>query len=337
MAELIEQQFKLVAIGGGGGASEVILGAHKYFSQSTVIIGVTDTGRSTGVARDLGRMPAPGDIRNSFAKLAKEPHSDMAHLLNYRFTSSAIREFEGMAIGNLMLAGLFQLHNDFGKAVEALSVAIPTIARIYPVSTENVHVCAELADRTIRRAEHQVRGLNKPEIKKLFLDKEDAKAYPPTIQAILEADIVVIGPGSFFTTIMANLLFRDIKVALKKTKAKVIFVCNSTTQPGQTEGFCVHDHCQRIVEHLGEGTIDTIVINKTTHLDINVVQHYASQGLSLLHPSEEEINIIKGLVPEVIVSDLVQQTQEHKNEWNKLDTIKYDKELLGSLLFSLAH
>jgi uncharacterized cofD-like protein len=327
---------KIVAIGGGGGTSHILLGARPYFTELSSIISVTDTGRSTGIARDLGKMPAPGDIRNNIANLSVDPESMLAQLLNFRFTTKSIPQLEGMAFGNLMIAAMHQMYGDFGKAVDALQKLVGTFAEIYPVSTEDTQIGAELMDGSLVRGEFEVRGLDKPRIKRLFLQNKNAEAYVPALIKIKGADVVVIGPGSYFTSLQATLLFNGMKEALAQTKAKVVYICNSTTQPGQTDGYTAYDHVKELVDFLGKGVLDCVFVNKTKNLDEELKIHYKENGLHLLEPTTHEILSIKGLVPGTIAHDFVDKSQQKVENWNKLDTIKYNTDLIGKLLGGIA-
>ncbi|MCU0490162.1 MAG: YvcK family protein [Chloroflexaceae bacterium] len=327
---------KLVAIGGGGGVSPLLLGARPYFTTLTAVIAVTDSGRSTGTARALADIPAPGDLRNALATLAAAPDSLWPRLLQHRFHSAAVPTLDGMAFGNLLLAALAELTGDFGGAVETVAGLTEPLAHVLPISTVNARLCAELEDGTTRMDELAVRGLNKPPIRRLTLDPPDAPAHPPVLQAIAEADLVALGPGSFYTSLLASLLFAGVVESLRETRARVVFICNSTTQPGQTDGMTALNHVQRLVELLGPGVLDVVLINRTPDLDEALLADYAAEGLHMLRPDDAEIEAIAalGVTPEV--RDFGPQLGQRRAQWNKQDTIRFDAARLGAALAELA-
>ena len=326
---------KLVAIGGGGGASQVALGAQPFFDHISVIVAVTDTGRSTGVARSLAAMPAPGDLRNTLATLARDPSGLWPRLLQQRFCSTEHPALDGMAFGNLALVALTELLGDIASASAALAGLLDPIAQVLPASTANVQLCAELADGAIVRGELAVRGLHKPAIRRVFLERP-APAYSVAIEAIMGADIVAIGPGSFFTSLQAALCFDGMLEAPRRTPAQVVFVCNTTTQPGQTDTMSAFEHVQSLVKLLGAGTLDVALINRSTNLDPRLLESYAAEGLVLLNPDEAEIGRVAELGVRLIVRDFAERAAGMRTLWNKQDTISHNPALLGAALAELA-
>src|SRR5262245_26862604 len=224
----------VAAIAGGGGATQVLKAAQSFAEKLTAIFAVTDTGRSTGLARQIGRIPAPGDLRATIAGFATDPL--IADLLQHRFDGAGVPQLEGMAFGNLLLAALAQVTGDFAAAVEQTARLAGCAADVLPIAAADAQLRAELKDGTIVEGELAVRGLNKSPIARLFL-RDITPAYPPALDAIRSADLVVIGPGSLFTTLLVNLLFDGVAEALHAARGQVIYICNTTTQSGQTEGF----------------------------------------------------------------------------------------------------
>lgn len=326
----------LVVIGGGGGVSQVLLGARPYFGALTAVIAVTDTGRSTGTARAVAAMPAPGDIRNTLAALSRDPASLLARLMQHRISSPQVPLLDGMAFGNLLLAALTQMTGDFAEAVEAASLMVGTTARVLPISTVNTHLCAELEDGSVAENELAVRALNKAPIGRLYLSTPAAPTYPPVLQAIAQADVVVIGPGSFFTSVLANLLFEGVAEALRQTRATVVFVCNTTTQPGQTDGLSLSDHVARVVDLVGPGTLDLALVNRAEGLRPELVAQYVADGLRLLHPTDDELARIAALGVQPLVRNFAETTDGKRTLWDKQDTIRHDPTLLGLALWKIA-
>lgn len=326
----------LLVIGGGGGVSQVLLGARPYFSSLAAAIAVTDTGRSTGAARALADMPAPGDLRNTLGALAHDPDGLMARLLQYRFSSPDAQLLDGMAFGNLLIAALTQLTGDFGLAIETVSRMVDATARIMPISTVNTQLRAELTDGRIMEDELAVRGLNKAPISRLYLSTAGAATYPPVLEAIAAADIVVLGPGSFFTSVMAALLFEGLAEALHATRARVVFVCNTTTQPGQTDGCTIAEHVRHLVGLLGRGAVDIALINRSDNIPEAIEEQYRSDGVHLLRPTDEEIRTIAELGVMPLVRDFAEVVEKKRTLWNKVDTIRHDPALLGKVLREIA-
>jgi len=329
------KQHRLVAIGGGGGVSQVILGARPYFEELTAVVAVTDTGRSTGVARLIGDIPAPGDLRSTLANLAPDPEALWPKLLQHRFHTQLLPELDGMAFGNLLIAALTQLTGDFAQALALTAELVGQTAQVLPVSTANTQLCAELADGQIVEQEFAVRGLQKAPIKRLFLAASTAQAYPPVLAAIEAADLVVLGPGSLFTSVLASLLFHGIVGALQQTKAQVVFVCNTTTQPGQTDGFSLLEHLRQMVAMLGPGTLDYALINHSPELPAPLIAAYAQEGLILLQPKAAELAQIAAWGVKPIVADFVEVTANKRILWAKADTLRHQPALVGQTLWQI--
>jgi uncharacterized cofD-like protein len=327
----------LVALGGGGGVSQLLLGARPFFGARTAGIAVTDTGRSTGLARAIGAIPAPGDLRGTIAQLARDPDALLPRLLQHRFRSPELPLLDGMAFGNLLIAALAQLTGDFAAAVAEVSRLVEPDALVLPVSTANTQLCAELADATQVEGELAVRGLGKAPIRRLFLTDPRAAAHPPLLEAIAAADIVAIGPGSFFTSVLANLLFDGMAAALRATPATVVLVCNTTTQPGQTDGMNLADHVERAVELLGPGVLDLALLNRSSDtLSSYVVAQYAAEGIHVLEPDEAQLRRIADMGVTPLVRNFAEQREGKRVLWNKQDTIRHDPALLGMALWKLA-
>lgn len=327
---------RLVAIGGGGGVSQLLLGASPYFAQRSAVIAVTDTGRSTGTARAIGDIPAPGDLRNTLAALAAEPDGLWARLLQHRLHAPEVPSLDGMAFGNLLIAALAQLDGDFSAAVGQVSRMLACRAEVLPVATISAQLCAELADGRIVERELAVRELDKPPIKRVFLSPPAAAASPAVLTAIAQADLVALGPGSFYTSLLATLCFDGVVAALRQTPATIVFICNSTTQPGQTDAMGVYDHVWRLVELLGPEVLDYALISRGDQIAPEVHAAYAASGLHLLEPDDAELDQVRTLGVEPLARPLLETSSGPRTLWNKLDTIRSDPELLGLALYKIA-
>lgn len=328
---VLKQIPHIVTIGGGGGATQVLRAVAPFAAGRSAVIAVTDTGRSTGVARAIASIPAPGDLRATIAAFAE--NSAMAQLLQHRFSGAGVPQLEGMAFGNLLIAALAEQLGDFGAAVARVAALAETSIDVMPVSVVDTQLCAELADGSVRVGELEVRGQNKPAITRLFL-RDPAPANPAALAAIQAADMVVLGPGSLFTTVLATLQHEGLIAALRETPAQVVYVCNTTTQPGQTDGFSALDHVRQIVAALGPHALDAALINRSSP-DQAALRQYEAEGLFLLVPDDAEIAAIAAGGVRPVVAVLTEAVGEKRAIWNKQDTVRHDTAALGAALKSL--
>ncbi|HEU4328033.1 MAG TPA: gluconeogenesis factor YvcK family protein [Roseiflexaceae bacterium] len=321
--------FHVAAIGGGGGATQVLRGMQPLAGRLTALIAVTDTGRSTGLARAIAGIPAPGDLRATIAAFASDPL--IARLLQHRLSGAGVPQLEGMAFGNLLLAALSEVLGDFGAAVDYTARLAGASAEVLPIATADTQLCAALADGTLVEGELAVRGLGKPPIQRLFL-REPAPASPAALEAIRSADLVVLGPGSLFTTLLASLLFEGVALALREARGRVVYVCNTTTQPGQTDGLGAFDHVRRVADMLGPGALDAALINRSAP-DPAALRQYEQEGLFLLQPDDGEIARIAALGVEPVVCELTEPIGQKRALWNKQDTVRHDPARLAEVLW----
>lgn len=262
---------RIVVIGGGTGLSVLLRGLKRYTSNLTAIVTVADDGGSSGRLRgDLGILP-PGDIRNCLVALA-DKETLMEDLLQYRFPSG---ELAGHNLGNLLLAALNELNGGFHEAVNSLSEVLAIRGQVLPATLENVVLGAELSDGTLVYGESVI-PLCKRRIKRVFLEPEDCYPVAGALRAIEEADAVVLGPGSLYTSVIPNLLVRGVPEAIKKSSALKIYVCNVMTQPGETDGYSASDHLKAILNHVGS-VVDYIVVNRE-EIPSKLRTRYRKQG-----------------------------------------------------------
>ncbi len=251
---------RIVAIGGGTGISTMLRGLKSYTSNITAVITVADDGGGSGVLRsDLG-MLAPGDIRNCILALA-ETEPAMDKLLKYRFTEGSLK---GQCFGNLFLAAMNGISDSFEQAVKHMGEVLAVTGRVCPVTEENIFLLAELEDGTVIRGESKIGNhhITHPgRIKRVMLNKENVLPVQQAIDAIRGADIIVLGPGSLYTSIIPNLLVQGISQAISESRAMRIYVSNVMTQPGETEGYTVGDHITAIYNHAGRPIIDICLVN----------------------------------------------------------------------------
>ncbi|NLC37781.1 MAG: YvcK family protein [Clostridia bacterium] len=248
---------KIVAIGGGTGLPVVLRGLKQYTSNLTAIVNVADDGGSSGRLRgELGILP-PGDLRNCLVALA-DTEKIMEDILSYRFQQGS--GLTGHSMGNLLLAGLTELTGDSHTAIRELSRVLALRGKVLPATLTPTVLGAEMADGEIVMGESRIPRQGKP-IRRVFLEPPDCRALEEALLAIKEADLVVLSPGSLYTSIIPNLLVREIAAALAETPALVVYVCNVMTQPGETNGYTASDHLQAIIRHAGRDVVDLVIVN----------------------------------------------------------------------------
>ncbi len=268
----------IVAIGGGTGLSTLLRGLKERTDNITAIVTVADDGGSSGrLRRELGLLP-PGDFRNCIAAMA-EAEPLMTLLFQYRFGEGM--GLNGHSFGNLFIAAMAGVTGDFGQAIRQSSKVLAVKGRILPSTMQNVTLSAELGhSRQGENAErqHQVQGESRipkagAPIERVFLQPDDVRGYGESVQAILDADLIVVGPGSLYTSILPNLLVRDIIDALRASQALKIYVCNLATQLGETEGYNAADHVRAINDHVGGGLFHYVLVND--NFDVQEPQNWS--------------------------------------------------------------
>jgi len=320
---------RIVAIGGGTGLPIVLTGLRAYSRKLTAVVAVTDSGRSSGRLREELQMLAPGDARNCLVALS-EP-GEMQRLLNdlfqYRFKLGSL---EGMSVGNLIIAAMSDMEGGFEKGIKAISRLLKIGGKVLPSTITDCHVCAELEDGTIVEREVAVRGLGKPRIKRAFLKPEDPEALDETIEDILAADMIVLGPGSLFTSTIPNILVPRVREAIRTTRARKFFVCNAMTQPGQTDGFTASEHYLALARHLGEDVVDTMLLNCAVPGE-EMAQRYREEGAQvvLADPQLGKLDV------HVVETDLVEDIDQQRVLWEKKDLLRHHPDKLADSLCRL--
>ncbi|MFO8008117.1 MAG: uridine diphosphate-N-acetylglucosamine-binding protein YvcK [Candidatus Brocadiia bacterium] len=317
------ESLRIVAIGGGTGLPIVLEGCKTYCRAPTGIVTVTDSGRSSGRLRDeLGILP-PGDARNCLVALSEPGESErmLNRLFQYRFQQGS---FEGMSLGNLVIAAMTDLEDSFREGIGSLSRLLNIRGKVLPPTTTDCHICAELEDGTHRQGEVNVRGLNKPPIRRLYLEPEDPPACEEAVQEIMDADIVLIGPGSLYTSVIANVLVPGIRQALAETNATTVYVVNIVTQPGQTDGYGAADHVRAVLQHAGEDAVDYALINVQFPGD-GMLERYRSEGADTVAPEPA----LHELGVEVVEASLVEDLDQKRVLWEKQDLLRHHPDKLA--------
>lgn len=254
---------RVVAIGGGTGLSSLLRGIKKYTGNIVAIVTVADDGGSSGRIRSEYRILPPGDFRQCLTALA-ETEPLMTQLFQHRFSGQG--ELGGHSFGNLFITAMTEITGDFEHALRESGRVLAVRGQIVPSTLQDILLCAE-AGREIRIGESSVpHGHGK--IDRVFLDPPDPPINPEAQQAIFDADIVLIGPGSLYTSILPNLLVDGMEMVLRSTPALKVYICNVATQPGETMGFTVSQHLDVIEQHVGEGLIDYVIVNSNLSLPL---------------------------------------------------------------------
>jgi len=317
---------RVVAVGGGTGLPVVLQGLKNFTSNLAAVVTVTDTGRSSGRLRaDLGVLP-PGDMRNCLVALS-ESSKLLNDLFQYRFSEGAL---EGMSFGNLFIAAMAKITGSFEAAVRETSRILAIQGKVLPSTYKDVHLCAKLADGRIVQSEHGVREAGKPAIHDVFLDPPDVMANEEAINEILRADLVVIGPGSLYTSVIANLLVPAVPEAIRSSKAKKVYVCNIVTQPGQSEGYSVADHVAAVERYLGDDVLDAVLVNSNVPPEA-LLDRYREEGAELVRIDDK----ISEHRVQMIFDDLVENLDHRRILWEKHDLLRHDPEKLAELIWDL--
>ena len=279
--------FRVVALGGGTGLSTLLRGLKEHvirrsdgrataelpIADLAAIVTVTDDGGSSGRLRRENRILPPGDIRNCMVALSKD-EALLGRLFQYRFHAG--RGLIGHNFGNLFLAALTHVTGDFTEAIRVSSKVLAIRGRIFPSTLSNVHLVATLENGRTVHGETRITASRAP-IKRLKLSSRRVRPLPRAVEAIKEADLILLGPGSLYTSILPNLMIPEIAAAIAKSKAPRVYVANLMTQPGETAGYALADHLRAIQKHVPQRVIDFVVANRQP-VSPDVARRYRSQG-----------------------------------------------------------
>lgn len=313
-----DNQPRVVVIGGGTGLPILLRGLKHLPISLTALVSVADDGGSTGRLRNDMEMPAPGDIRNVIAALS-DAEPMLIELFQHRFTEG--NGLSGHSMGNLLLAAMTSVTGDFNTGIKEISRILNVEGDIYPISNESMSLHAEMMDGTIVSGESKIPLANK-EIKKIFLTTQPIHPLPDAIRAIEEADLIIISPGSLYTSILSNLIIPQIGESIRHTKGKVVYVCNVMTQAGETTGYTASDHVQAIHDHIGSGCVDSILIHeesiKSAISDVYAIKHAEPVIYDIDQLEKQGLEIIRG--------DIIDYTET---------TVVHNRKRIANLLYSL--
>lgn len=276
----------IVVIGGGTGLSVILRGMKRITDNLTAIVTVADDGGGSGKLReDLGMLP-PGDIRSCLLAMADE-EGLMQELLRYRFTEGIL---EGQSFGNLLIAALNGICGNFEEAVAKTNEILRVRGQVLPVTGSDVHLCALLENGAFVCGESKIQPevlRQKSPIAKVSLTPENPLATEKALEAIRKANLILMGPGSLFTSIIPNFLVNGIPEAIQHSMGRKVLVCNMMTQPGETDHYTVWDHTARATEYLGDNIIEYVIANNKL-IDEEALRPYQEDGAQQIVPSEED-------------------------------------------------
>ncbi|MGN1029100.1 MAG: uridine diphosphate-N-acetylglucosamine-binding protein YvcK [Bacilli bacterium] len=262
---------KLVVLGGGTGQSVLLKGLKQFPFDITAVVSVCDDGKSTGKIREEFNIPAVGDIRRVLIALS-ETEDIVERLVNYRFSSKG--DFNGHTVGNLILAALTDIGGNLSSGIKLISEILNMKGEVLPLTDECVTLMGEMEDGEVIEGEHHI-TLSPKKIKKVFY-KEKAKANKEVLEKIKESDAIILSMGSLYTSIIPNLLCKDVVKAIDNSNAKIIYVCNVVTQPGETDNFKASDHVKLLNKYLGKRKVDILITN-SEEIDPEIVKIYETQ------------------------------------------------------------
>lgn len=314
-----EKYPKVVVIGGGTGLPVLLRGLKNCPLDLTAIVTVADDGGSSGRLRDELAIPPPGDIRNVLAALSDvEPLVES--LFQHRFANG--NGLSGHALGNLLLAAMTSITGDFSHGIREMSKVLNVRGQVLPAANQSIILNAELEDGTIVKGESQIPKSGK-KIKRVFLTPDTIIPLEAAIYEIQRADMIVIGPGSLYTSILPNLLVPGIAKEIYNTKAKRVYVCNVMTQPGETIGFTAADHLKTLYDHLDQPFLDAIIVNDDEEIPKEIKGRYAKENAKPVVYDKIRLNTF-GL--EIIHDHLIQYDGDY---------IRHDTKKIANLLLSL--
>lgn len=330
----MKSPLRIVAIGGGTGLSTLLSGLKKHARglpeaaasnrpslEIAAVVTVTDDGGSSGrLRRDFDILP-PGDIRNCMTALSEDT-ALLSQLFQYRFASG--RGLKGHSFGNLFLTAMHQITGDFSQAVKLSSEILAIRGRIFPATSANVRLEATLEDGVIVRGESKISKSKKP-IRSISIDPSDCEPLPDTLEAIAQADLITLGPGSLYTSVIPNLLVQGVSQAIARSSALKVYFVNLMWQPGETINFSASHHVRALNEHAGTNMIDCVVLNSTP-IPETLRRRYAQAHVK---PVENDYDSLTSLGIKVVTADLIRDTAVSQK-------VRHDPSALAEVVMDLA-
>ncbi len=317
---------KIVIIGGGTGLSVLLRGLKLFTSNITAIVTVADDGGGSGKLReDLGILP-PGDIRSCILALA-DMEPTMEKLLQHRFEEG---DLKGQSFGNLLIASMNGISGNFEEAIKRISDVLAVTGKVLPVTLKDITLYAKLENGNVIKGESNIpiKSLEqKSPVESVFIKPKAAETVKDAIDAIEEADLVLLGPGSLYTSVIPNLLVGNIKESLNKTKALKVYITNVMTQPGETDKYTVYPHVDALLKHWENASLDYVIANTGTISDI-VSKKYETEYAEVTKLTEEDKEKLKAKGIKLIAEDLI----DIKKDYVRHDAIKLSKIIVDLVL-----
>ncbi len=289
---------KVVILGGGHGSSAILSGLKDFPVDITAVISVSDNGKSTGKLRDEFKIPAVGDIRKVISNLSSSDKV-IRDMLEYRFNTFS--DLNGHSVGNLILTAMMDMTGSLKDSIKYLSTLLDVRHTVLPISEDHdITLMGETVEGDIIEGEAEITEANR-KYKRIFYKKEP-KVVNEVLDAINEADLVIISMGSLYTSILPHIMCKDVNDALEKSKAKIMYICNAVTQPGETDDFGVSDHIKLLNSYLGKRKIDAVIASNTK-INQDIAEKYANKEQK--DPIVIDKENVDKLKVELIVDDLV--------------------------------
>jgi uncharacterized cofD-like protein len=316
----------LVALGGGTGLSTLLAGLkclvgqrqldNEWIANLSAIVTVSDDGGSSGRLRDELQMLPPGDIRNCMIALSEDSNL-ISRLFRYRFRGQG--ELGGHSFGNLFLAALSEVTGDFTEAVRLSSEVLASKGHIYPATISDVRLAAELEDGTVVRGETQISASRIP-IRRLSLEPEQCLPLPEALKAIRAADVITLGPGSLYTSILPNLLVAKVSQAIGESRATRIFICNLMTQPGETDNYSARQHLETIKKYAPEIHFDFVIMNDK-RITSEQAELYALEGARQIGIDDDSLDNVLDPTTQVIRANLLEEGEKVRHNSERLASV----------------
>ena len=334
----LSRGFRIVALGGGTGLSTILRGLKEHVMRRSdghatlerpiadlaAIVTVTDDGGSSGRLRRENRILPPGDIRNCMVALSKD-EALLGRLFQYRFHAG--RGLTGHNFGNLFLAALTHVTGDFSEAIRVSSKVLAIRGRIFPSTLSNVHLVAKLENGRTVHGETKITASKAP-IRKLALSSLRVRPLPKALDAIRQADLILLGPGSLYTSILPNILIPEIAGALAKSKAPRVYIANLMTQPGETAGYALADHLRAIQKHVPFRIVDWVVANRQS-VSPEVARRYRKEGAE---PVLVDLPELQKLGFRVVLDNLLEEHGVIRHNARRLARLLVEEFLLSSIV-----
>lgn len=314
---------KIVAFGGGTGLSILLRGLKNYTKDISAVVTVSDNGGGSGVLReDLGMLP-PGDMRNCIIALS-DVEPSMVKLMQHRFNDGYLK---GQSFGNLLIAAMYEIFGSYEYALKEIGSIFRLSGKVLPMTLQDTHLKAYLENGDCILGEKSipeyVSKLN-TKIDKVTLMPSVCKPLDETVKDIKEADVIVIGPGSLYTSVIPNMLVDDMPSILRESKAKIFYVCNLMTQPGETDNYNVVDHVDAIIKHTKRYMIDYVIVNDEIISD-DLIENYKYEGAKQVMIDQDQIKKLEEMNIKVICSNFVEIRKNY---------VRHNSDKIGQLLFN---